>query len=71
VEQVVIPGRDETGQANGQRNLCPVPDFVQQDVEKQLSRRDPERSILNGHHPHIVSLVVVEQADELLELAPH
>ena len=66
----MLARRLEAVEPDGERDLGPVPDLVQQDVEQQLARRYLPLLVANGEHPDLIGRLVVEVADVLLELAP-
>src|SRR5262245_19656473 len=68
VEQIVIAGRLEARAADRQRDLRPVPRFVEQAVEEQLPRREHELAGLDRECPRLIVDVLVEIRDELIEL---
>ena len=65
----MIARRIEAGEADRQGDLRPVPDLVQLGVEEQLSRRHPVRLVADDEFPRLPGIVVIEDADELLQLA--
>ena len=66
----MLARRLEAVEPDRERDLRPVPDLVQQDVEQQLARRHLPLLVANRERPHLVGRLVVEVRDVLLELAP-
>ena len=70
VEQIVVARRIEPRESDRERDLRPMAQLVQKDVEEELSRRHGPHAIAHVELTDLVRLFVAEVADVLLELPP-
>src|SRR3954470_919176 len=68
VEQIVIARRLEAGEPHRERNLRPMPQFMQQDVKEQLPRRHRPLLLADFERTRRVDLVVTEVGHVLFQL---
>ena len=70
VEKVVVAGRFEAGEADGERDLRPMPYLVNEDVEQQLTRCHRPLAVAHLERSNLIRDFLVEALDELLEFPP-
>ena len=69
-EQIVVARGVDSGKSQRQRDLRPMPCFMQQDVEEQLARRHFPRLFTYFEGAYLVRHVFVELLHELLQFTP-
>ena len=63
----MIPGRRDSRLANAERNLCPMPDLVQADMEQQLAWAHFRRTRLHHELSNLRRVLVAQRRREVAE----